>query len=80
MANDELRHQTGEERTTKPKHQAGQKARQLLRELETQKKKEAPRIRSKRKKSSLFARHVSQNGGRRDDVAHCGEFLFYFLL
>ena len=25
MANDELRSQTGEERTTKPKHQAGKK-------------------------------------------------------
>ena len=58
-----------------------QKARLLLRELETQKKK-APRIRSKRKKKklSLFARHVSQNGGTKDDVAHCGKFLFYFTI
>ena len=52
MANDELRHQTGEERTTKPKHQAGQKARLLLRELETKKKKKLRELEAKGKRRS----------------------------
>ncbi|CAN6878894.1 unnamed protein product [Brassica oleracea] len=51
MANDELRRQTVEERTTKPKHQADQKARLLLRELETQKKKKLRELEAKGKRA-----------------------------
>ena len=54
----------------------------LIGQLETLKRKgeEDSRVGNKAKRRScFFARHVSQNRDMKNNVAHCGDFLFNFI-